>query len=68
MEALENAIVTANDELATLYARPSERPQEGDRPRRYGGTRFHRRLAISCPGDGKQRAGFCTRYRRCEVG
>ena len=25
MEALENAIVTADDELATLYARPSER-------------------------------------------
>ena len=25
MEALENAIVTANDELATLYARPSGR-------------------------------------------
>ena len=25
MEALENAIVTADDELTTLYARPSER-------------------------------------------
>jgi uncharacterized protein len=54
MEGLENTSVTAVDQLATLYAQTVRAPPERDRPRRYGGTYLHRRLAISNPSDRRQ--------------
>jgi hypothetical protein len=68
MEGLENATVTAIDELATLYARPIERvlAKEIDHVDAVG--RAFIGLTISCPGDREQpRARLLAQRRQARL-